>query len=167
MAWSTKQNRSNYNVKVKHRFRRQSSVDGFDTGKMQQGMEPSHIAYDNMLGAGLMMQKFEDDMKRNLKDQMNKAQHALSLKESKGRKGRVWYGLVIHTMSILFTKHKVDTTFGFLGPCCTKFIYGKTNLNYQNTVCKTVGLGPLCKIYITSAGQGSTCKSDPIKHGRG
>ena len=39
------------NVKVKHRFRRRSSVGEFDTRKMQQQLETSHIAYDNMLGA--------------------------------------------------------------------------------------------------------------------
>ena len=31
--------------------------------------EPSHIAYDNILGAGLMMQIFEDDMKRTWNEQ--------------------------------------------------------------------------------------------------
>ena len=41
------------NVKVKHRFRRRSSVGEFDTRKVQQQLETSHIAYDNMLGADL------------------------------------------------------------------------------------------------------------------
>ena len=34
--------------------------------------EPSHIAYDNMLGAGLVMQRFEDDTEQHFHDQMNK-----------------------------------------------------------------------------------------------
>ena len=67
-TWHDQQsiNNSNYNVKVKHRFRRRSSVDEFDTGKLQQRVEPSHMAYENMLGAGLMMKRIEDDMKRTL-----------------------------------------------------------------------------------------------------
>ena len=67
-TWHDQQtiNRSKDNVKVKHQFQRQRGVDEFDTGKMQQRMGSSHIAYDNMIGAGLMMQRFEDDMKRNL-----------------------------------------------------------------------------------------------------
>ena len=48
---------SNYkdlnNVKVKHRFRRRSSVGEFDTRKVQQQLEASHIAFDNMLGLTL------------------------------------------------------------------------------------------------------------------
>ena len=43
--------------------------------------EPSHIAYDNMLGAGLTMQRFEDDMKETWNENMIKIQHALKLKE--------------------------------------------------------------------------------------
>ena len=42
-----------HNVKVKQRFRRQSSVGEFDTRKVQQQLEASHIAYDNMLGLTL------------------------------------------------------------------------------------------------------------------
>ena len=45
--------------------------------------EPSHIAYDNMLGAGWRLQRIEDIMEHNLKDQLNKIQHALKLKEGK------------------------------------------------------------------------------------
>ena len=32
-------------------------------GRCNKGWKPSHIAYDNMLGASLMLQRFEDDMK--------------------------------------------------------------------------------------------------------
>ena len=94
-TWHDQQaiNNSNYNVKVKHRFRRRSSVEEFDTGKMQQRLEPSLIAHENMLGAGLMMQRFEDDMKRTWNEQMNKIQHALKLKEGKTEKtGLIWLG---------------------------------------------------------------------------
>ena len=41
----------------------------------------SHIAYDNMLGASLRMQRIEDDVKRTWNEQMIKIQHALKLKE--------------------------------------------------------------------------------------
>ena len=45
--------------------------------------EPSHIAYENMLGAGLMMKRIEDDMKESWDDQMTRSQHAHKLTESK------------------------------------------------------------------------------------
>ena len=70
-------------MNVKHQFRRRSSVDEFDTGKMQQRIGPSHIAYENILGVGLMMQRFEEAKKRTWKEQMNKIQHAPKLKEGK------------------------------------------------------------------------------------
>ena len=52
-------------MEVKRRFRRRSSVGEFDTRKVQQKLESSHIAYDNMLGAGLE-KRFGDD-ETNLK----------------------------------------------------------------------------------------------------
>src|ERR1043165_8795564 len=58
------------------------------SGRYNRRKKPSHIAYDNMLGAGLMMQRSEDDMKRTWKEQMIKIQHAQKLKESKDKKGR-------------------------------------------------------------------------------
>ena len=59
---------SNYknlnNVKVKQRLRRRSRVGEFDTRKVQQQVEISHITYDNMLGADLK-KKIEDDMEQD------------------------------------------------------------------------------------------------------
>ena len=70
----------------------------------------SHIAYDNMLGAGLMMQRFEDDMNRTWNEQMIKIQHALKLKECKeGRAGLIWLG-GSHHVHLSCTKHQMDNT---------------------------------------------------------
>ena len=72
--------------------------------------EPSHIAYDNILGAGLMMQIFEDDMKRTWNEQMIKIQHALKLKECKEKKNRlIWLG-VSHHVHLSCTTHPMDIT---------------------------------------------------------
>ena len=57
-------------------------------GRCKKRKEPSHIAYENMLGAGLMMQRLEDDMKRTRNEQIIKIQHALKLQEGKDKKGR-------------------------------------------------------------------------------
>ena len=65
-------NRNLNNVKVKHRFRRRRSVDEFDTRKIEQRKEPSHIAYDNMLGVFSRMQWIQDDMEGSFKEQMNR-----------------------------------------------------------------------------------------------
>ena len=40
-------------------------------GRYNRRKEPSHIAYDNMLGDGLRMQRIKDDMGQNLDEQMN------------------------------------------------------------------------------------------------
>ena len=61
-------------------------------GRYNRRKEPSHIAYDNMLGAGLRMQRIEDDMEQNLNDQMNKIQHALRLNRKQEKEGKVGYG---------------------------------------------------------------------------
>ena len=61
-------------------------------GRYKRRKEPSHIAYYNMLGAGLMMQKLEDDMEQHLHDQMIRIQHALKLKEKQEKRGKVGNG---------------------------------------------------------------------------
>ena len=77
------------NVKVKHRFRRRSSVDEFDTRKVQQKMESSHIAYDNMLVAGMRLQRVEDDMEQHLNDQMNKISTCTEVERMQRKGGKV------------------------------------------------------------------------------
>ena len=57
-------------------------------GRYNRRKGSSHIAYDNMLGASLRMQRFEDDMEQNLNDQMNKIQHALKLEGMQERRAR-------------------------------------------------------------------------------
>ena len=55
ITWHDHQNNyKNVNiVKVEQRFQRRSSVGEFDTRKVQQQVEISHITYDNMLEADL------------------------------------------------------------------------------------------------------------------
>ena len=57
-------------------------------GRYKRRKGPNHIAYENMLGDGLIMQIFEDDMKRTWNEQMIKIQHALKLKELQEKEGR-------------------------------------------------------------------------------
>ena len=59
-------NISKYNVKVNIDSRDGVVSVNLTQGRCNKRWNPSHIAYDNMLGAGLMMQGFKDDMKRNL-----------------------------------------------------------------------------------------------------
>ena len=65
---------SNYknlnNVKVKQRFRRRSSVGEFDTRKVQQQLETSHIAYDNMLGDDFEERWLKRTWNKTWKEQM-------------------------------------------------------------------------------------------------
>ena len=69
-------------------------------GRYNRRKEPSHIVYDNMLGAGLMMQRIEDDMEQHLHDQMNKIPTCpeVERKQRKRRQGLKW--LSDCTMSI-------------------------------------------------------------------
>ena len=69
-------------------------------GRYNRRKEPSKIAYDNMLGAGLMMQRVEDDMGQHLHDQMNKIPTCTEVerKQRKRRQGLKWLGG--HTMYI-------------------------------------------------------------------
>ena len=59
-------------------------------GRYKRRKGPNHIAYENMLGDGLIMQIFEDDMKRTWNEQMNKIHHALKLKEGKDMKSKFY-----------------------------------------------------------------------------
>ena len=61
-------------------------------GRYNRRKGSSHIAYDNMLGFGLRLQRIEDDMEQNLIDQMNKIQHALKLNRMQEQKGKVENG---------------------------------------------------------------------------
>ena len=54
-------------------------------------MEPSYIAYGNMLGAGLK-KKTEDDMKQSLKDQVNNIQICTEVGMMPERKRQVYPG---------------------------------------------------------------------------
>ena len=64
-------NKSKYNVKAKHRFRRWRSVGEFDIGKEQNKEGIQSLAYDNMLGTSARLQRIQYDMEQNLKHQMN------------------------------------------------------------------------------------------------
>ena len=76
-------NRNLNNVKVNIDSGDRVGVGEFDTRKVQQRWNPSHIAYDNMLGAGLMMTRFEDDMQEHWNHQMIRNQHAQELTKDK------------------------------------------------------------------------------------
>ena len=78
-------------------------------------MESNHIAYENMLGVGLMMQIFEDDMKRTWNEQMDKIQHAQKLKGKQKKKGKVGNGQVITLCP--FESHKTPNGHHHLNPC--------------------------------------------------
>src|ERR1041385_1892005 len=72
--------------------------------------EPSHPAYEKMLGAGLTTQRFEDDMKRNLEwsDDQNSTCTEVERMQGKGNR-LIWLG-VSHHVHMSCTKHHMDIT---------------------------------------------------------
>ena len=64
-------NRNKYNVKVNIDSGEGVVLVNLTQGKVKQKMESSHIAYENMLGAELMMEKKWRWHETKLEDQMN------------------------------------------------------------------------------------------------
>ena len=58
-------------------------------GRYNRRKGPSHIAYDNMLGVDLRLQRVEDDMEPSLNDQMKKISTCTEVGRSKEKKGKV------------------------------------------------------------------------------
>ena len=104
---------SNYknlnNVKVKHRLRGRNSVGEFDTRKVQQQLETSHIAYDNMLGADLKEEDLRWHETKLGKIIWSTLQDALKLKCCK-QKGQIDFGSGGHTLSTWVAQNIMRTS---------------------------------------------------------
>ena len=123
--------------------------------------EPNHIAYDNMLVVGLIMQRFEDDIENNLQwsdDQDSTCMKLIGCKEK--RQGWTW--LSGHTLSTWVAKNTNWTS-----PCeSLHFSTPKPykvwlHLNLQGTFANTNDLrGLSAKMHYFHFGKRSNGKSN-------
>ena len=114
-------------------------------GRYNRRKGSSHIAHDNMLGACLMMQRFEDDMEHHLNDQMNNISTCTEVErmQRKERQGLIW--LSDHTMSIEL--HKTSNGHHHLNPCIFLPQNHMASFEFTKHSCKYKGVqGTECKI---------------------